>query len=101
MCIVVIDAAEREHGYARTSSGRSQAFEADESVTAAVPELNFVAGILPGFVGFLAFSEGGVLDPVTREPTSRPVGQRSKGPWLVVCSAGVLCHLPNAAVSYP
>ena len=30
-----------------------------------------------------------------------PVGQRSNGPIDVVWLAGVLCHLPNAAVLYP
>jgi hypothetical protein len=49
-------------------------FEADTTITENVQELNFVAGILPGFVGFLVFSEAGVLDPATRQPTSRPVG---------------------------
>ena len=37
-------------------------------------EFKFVSGILPGFVGFLAWSEAGVIDPETREPTKRPVG---------------------------
>ncbi len=31
-------------------------------------EFKFVSGILPGFVGFLAWSEAGVIDPETREP---------------------------------
>jgi hypothetical protein len=39
-------------------------------------EFKFVAGILPGFVGFLAWSEAGVIDPQTRQPTRRPVGWR-------------------------
>jgi hypothetical protein len=33
-----------------------------------------LAGSLPAFVGFLAFSEAGVWDPVTRSTTSRPIG---------------------------
>jgi hypothetical protein len=37
-------------------------------------EFKFVSGILPGFVGFLAWSEAGVIDPETRQPESRPVG---------------------------
>ena len=37
-------------------------------------EFKFVSGILPGFVGFLAWSEAGVIDPETREPEKRPVG---------------------------
>jgi hypothetical protein len=49
-------------------------FETDETVSEVVPELKFVAGILPGFVGFMAASEVGVLDPATRELASRPVG---------------------------
>lgn len=39
-------------------------------------EFKFVSGILPGFVAFLAWSEGGVIDPDTRMPKSRPVGWR-------------------------
>ena len=34
-------------------------------------EFKFVSGILPGFVGFLAWSEAGVIDPETREPTKQ------------------------------
>lgn len=34
----------------------------------------FVAGIIPGFVAFLAFSEWHALDPATRQLTRRPVG---------------------------
>jgi hypothetical protein len=37
-------------------------------------EFKFVSGILPGFVGFLAWSEAGVIDPETRKPEKRPVG---------------------------
>jgi len=39
-------------------------------------EFKFVSGILPAFVGFLAWSEAGVIDPETRELTKRPVGWR-------------------------
>ena len=39
-------------------------------------EFKFVSGILPGFVGFLAWSEAGVIDPETRRPSKRPVGWR-------------------------
>jgi hypothetical protein len=39
-------------------------------------ELKFVGGILPGFVGFMAWSEAGVLDPKTRRVRKRPVGWR-------------------------
>ena len=49
-------------------------FESDEAVTDNAPELKFVASILPGFVAFMSVSEAGVLDPVTGELTSRPVG---------------------------
>jgi hypothetical protein len=37
-------------------------------------ELRFVAGILVGAVGFLAYGEHGVLDPKTRELKGTPVG---------------------------
>jgi hypothetical protein len=37
-------------------------------------EFKFVSGILPGFIGFLAWSEAGVIDPDTRQPKSEPVG---------------------------
>lgn len=36
--------------------------------------LQFVFGVLPGFVAFFAFSEIDVWDPTTRSLTSRPVG---------------------------
>jgi len=49
-------------------------FEADDSTSAALNEVKFVSGILPGFVAFLAWSEAGVIDPDTRQPRSRPVG---------------------------
>lgn len=39
-------------------------------------EFKFVSGILPGFVAFLAWSEAGVIDPDTRQPSKRPVGWR-------------------------
>lgn len=42
-------------------------------------ELRFVAGILPGAVGLLSFSEGGVYDPKTRSVTRRPVGWEVSG----------------------
>jgi hypothetical protein len=47
-------------------------FEADTSWDDT--EVKFVSGILFGFVAFLAWSEGGVIDPATRLPTSTPVG---------------------------
>jgi hypothetical protein len=47
-------------------------FEAEAA--AADTELRFVAGILPGFASFLAFSEAGVFDPATRGVTQRAVG---------------------------
>jgi hypothetical protein len=37
-------------------------------------EVKFVGGILFGFVAFLSWSEGGVIDPATRLPKSTPVG---------------------------
>jgi len=37
-------------------------------------EFKFVSGILPGFVGFLAWSEAGVINPDTRTLEKRPVG---------------------------
>jgi hypothetical protein len=49
-------------------------FEADPAWNDS--EFKFVSGILPGFVGFLAWSEAGVIDPETRRPTRRPVGWR-------------------------
>jgi hypothetical protein len=48
-------------------------FEADETVTDIVPELKFVAGILFGFVGFMAASEVGVYDPATKQLSAKPV----------------------------
>jgi hypothetical protein len=47
-------------------------FEAEAA--SADTELRFVAGILPGFAAFLAFSEAGVFDPATRGVTQRAVG---------------------------
>lgn len=49
-------------------------FEADETTSGALNEVKFVSGILPGFVGFLAWSEAGVINPQTRQPRTRPVG---------------------------
>jgi hypothetical protein len=49
-------------------------FELDQTVNAAVPELAFVAGIMHGYIAFLIFTEGGVQDPRTLRPTTRPVG---------------------------
>jgi hypothetical protein len=49
-------------------------FESDQTVTDQAPELKFVASILPGFVSFMSVSEVGVIDPATRELSSRPVG---------------------------
>lgn len=49
-----------------------QRFEADPSWDNT--EFKFVSGILPGFVAFLSWSEGGVIDPATRQPKSAPVG---------------------------
>ena len=46
-------------------------FEADPAY--AGTEFEFVAGIVPGFVTFLAFSEAGVIDPKTRRVRKRPV----------------------------
>jgi hypothetical protein len=37
-------------------------------------EFAFVAGIVPGFATFLAFSEAGVFDASKGAPTSRPIG---------------------------
>ncbi len=48
-------------------------FEADQLVSTVLPELRFVAGILPGFVAFMAASEAGVLDAATGRLTSKPV----------------------------
>ena len=45
----------------------------ESEAAAADTELRFVAGILPGFAAFLAFSEAGVFDPQTRSVTKRPV----------------------------
>lgn len=48
-----------------------QRFEADPNW--AGTEFRFVAGILPGFVAFTAFSEAGVFDAAERRLTARPV----------------------------
>lgn len=55
-------------------------FEAEAA--AADTELRFVAGILPGFAAFLAFSEAGVFDPATGGVSERAVG------WNVAGYAG-------------
>ena len=47
-------------------------FESDASLDGT--EVKFVSGILFGFVAFLAWSEGGVIEPATRLPKSTPVG---------------------------
>jgi hypothetical protein len=47
-------------------------FESDASLDGT--EVKFVSGILFGFVAFLAWSEGGVIEPATRVPKSTPVG---------------------------
>jgi hypothetical protein len=41
--------------------------------------LKQLAGVLPFFVAFLAYSEAGVFDPVTRTPTGQPVGWTLSG----------------------
>jgi hypothetical protein len=51
-----------------------EVFRRLESMTEGAGELRFVAGILIGAVAFLAYGEGGVIDPATRQPTTRPVG---------------------------
>jgi hypothetical protein len=62
--------------FARLSFGEKaevfRQFESDPSLGES--ELRFVAGILPGFTAFLAFSEAGVWDPVGRELSGRAVG---------------------------
>jgi hypothetical protein len=47
-------------------------FESDQVLAAAVPELKFVAGILPGFMAFMISSEVGVLDS-NRNLVGKPV----------------------------
>lgn len=49
-----------------------QRFESDPQWEGS--ELRFVAGILPGFITFLTFSEAGVFDATRRSMKSRPVG---------------------------
>ncbi|MBV9213345.1 MAG: hypothetical protein JOZ25_06830 [Actinobacteria bacterium] len=46
-------------------------------------ELRFVSGILIGAVGFLAYGESGVIDPVTRRLKATPVG------WKISHYAGI------------
>jgi hypothetical protein len=56
--------------------------EADQLVSTVLPELRFVAGILPGFVGFMAASEAGVLE-ANGHLSSKPVAwklSRYSGP---------------------
>jgi hypothetical protein len=62
--------------FARLSfAEKAEVFKRFESDAAAADtELRFVAGILPGFAGFLIFSEAGVFDSATRSVTQRPVG---------------------------
>jgi hypothetical protein len=62
--------------FARLSfAEKTRVFELFESEPGADgTELRFVAGILPGFVAFLSFSEVGVLDRRTRKLSGRPVG---------------------------
>jgi hypothetical protein len=48
-------------------------FEADNAANEAIPELKFVAGILPTFTAFIYTSEAGRFDPVTRKLTGTPV----------------------------
>jgi hypothetical protein len=60
-----------------------RAFEAGMAASAAVSELRFVSGILPGFVAFMAASEVGVLNPSTRKLKATPVAwklSRYSGP---------------------
>jgi hypothetical protein len=52
-------------------------FESDTSLDDT--EIKFVSGILFGFVAFLAWSEGGVIDPATRLPKSTPIGWTLSG----------------------
>lgn len=58
----------------------------EETQTVSVPDsthsagvLQFVFGVLPGFVQFFAFSEIDVFDPATRTLTRRPVGWDHSG----------------------
>lgn len=53
--------------------------ELPEPFTGATGNFRFVAGILPGFVAFLAFSEWHTYDPETRRLTQRPVGWEQSG----------------------
>ncbi|HVS29013.1 MAG TPA: hypothetical protein VHE14_05645 [Solirubrobacteraceae bacterium] len=50
-----------------------QRFEADATASAILPALQFVSGILPGFVSFLVCSEAGMYDPSARRLTGTPV----------------------------
>jgi hypothetical protein len=62
--------------FARLSNAeKAEVFKRFESDTGLDDtEVKFVSGILFGFVAFLAWSEGGVIDPATRLPKSTPVG---------------------------
>jgi hypothetical protein len=46
----------------------------DADSTHGLGVVQFLAGVLPAFVGFFAFSEIDVFDPATRRLTRRPVG---------------------------
>ena len=50
-----------------------------EPLTASTGNFRFVAGILPGFVAFLAFNEWHTYDPATRTLTKRPLGWDHSG----------------------
>jgi hypothetical protein len=53
---------------------KAEVFKRFEGEAAAADtELRFVAGILPGFAAFLAYSEAGVYDPARRAVTQRAV----------------------------
>ena len=53
--------------------------ELPEPFTATTGNFRFVAGILPGFVAFLAFNEWHAYDPETRTLTKRPIGWDHSG----------------------
>jgi hypothetical protein len=62
--------------FARLSfAEKAEVFKRFESEAAtADTEVRFVAGILPGFAGFLTFSEASVFDAATNSVTQRAVG---------------------------
>lgn len=70
--------------FARLSfADKAEVFRRFEAEPAAEgTELRFVAGILPGFATFLAFSEAGVYDPLKRTLSARPVG------WQIASYSG-------------